>query len=31
MRNFEPLFNGAYMPDYMPIEYIFSVVKRKFK
>ena len=30
-RGFEALFNAAYSPEYMPIEFVFSVVKRKFK
>ena len=30
-RGFEVLFNAAYSPEYMPIEFVFSVVKRKFK
>ena len=30
-RRFTALFNAAYSPEYMPIEFVFSVVKRKFK
>jgi transposase len=30
-RGFEALFNAAYSPEYMPIEFVFSVVKRRFK
>ena len=30
-RSFTPLFNAAYSPEYMPIEFVFSVVKRRFK
>ena len=30
-RGFRALFNAAYSPEYMPIESVFSIVKRKFK
>lgn len=30
-RRFTALFNAAYSPEYMPIESVFSIVKRKFK
>ena len=30
-RGFTVLFNAAYSPEYMPIESVFSIVKRKFK